>query len=314
MKQAQDAIQRLKKNIGSVIVGKPEVIEQAIIALIAKGHLLIEDVPGVGKSSLAYCLAHSVNLEFRRIQFTNDILPSDIIGVSIYNQKEGTFHFNKGPIFANLVLADEINRSSPRTQSALLEAMNEKQVTVDNHTYQLEDPFMVIATQNPIESHGAHPLPESQLDRFMMYISMGYPEPDDERKLLAQASPLQNIRDIKAVLDKSDVLDLQRKAEAVIIEPILTDYILNVVTATRESSHLALGVSPRGGLILQQAARARALVYGRDYCIPDDIKQLAMPVLCHRVIPESRHGTHKRTVSDTFAIITEIIERMEIPV
>ena len=314
MNQAQDAIQRLKDNIGSAIVGKPEVIEQAIIALIAKGHLLIEDVPGVGKSSLAYCLAHSVNLDFRRIQFTNDILPSDIVGVSIYNQKEGTFHFNKGPIFAHLVLADEINRSSPRTQSALLEAMNEKQVTVDNRTYPLEDPFMVIATQNPIESHGAHPLPESQLDRFMMYISMGYPEPDDERKLLTQASPIQNIRDIKAVLDKNDVLELQRQAEAVTIEPILTDYILNVVTATRESSHLALGVSPRGGLILQQAARARALVYGRDYCIPDDIKQLAMPVLCHRVIPESRHGTHKRTVSDTFAIITEIIERMEIPV
>jgi MoxR-like ATPase len=314
MKQAQDAIQRLKNNIGSAIVGKPEVIERAIIALIAKGHLLIEDVPGVGKSSLAYCLAHSVNLDFRRIQFTNDILPSDIVGVSIYNQKEGTFHFNKGPIFANLVLADEINRSSPRTQSALLEAMNEKQVTVDNRTYELEDPFMVIATQNPIESHGAHPLPESQLDRFMMYISMGYPEPNDERKLLSQASPIKNIRDIKAVLDKNDILELQRKAEAVTIEPILTDYILSVVTATRESPHLALGVSPRGGLILQQAARARALVYGRDYCIPDDIKQLAVPVLCHRVIPESRHGTHKRAVADTFAIINEIVERMEIPV
>lgn len=191
MNQAQDAIQRLKDNIGSVIVGKPDVIEQAIITLIAKGHLLIEDVPGVGKSSLAFCLAHSVNLDFRRIQFTNDILPSDIVGVSIYNQKENTFHFNKGPIFANLVLADEINRSSPRTQSALLEAMNEKQVTVDNQTYNLEDPFMVIATQNPIESHGAHPLPESQLDRFMMYISMGYPEPDDERQLLSQTSPLK---------------------------------------------------------------------------------------------------------------------------
>jgi MoxR-like ATPase len=314
MNQAQDAIQRLKNNIGSVIVGKPEVIEQAIIALIAKGHLLIEDVPGVGKSSLAYCLAHSVNLDFRRIQFTNDILPSDIVGVSIYDQKEGAFHFNRGPIFANLVLADEINRSSPRTQSALLEAMNEKQVTVDNQTYQLEDPFMVIATQNPIESHGAHPLPESQLDRFMMYISMGYPQPDDERRLLSQASPHQNIRNIKAVLDKNDILDLQRKAEAVTIEPILTDYILNVVTATRESAHLSLGVSPRGGLILQQAARARALVYGRDYCIPDDIKQLAVPVLCHRIIPESRHGTHKRAVSDTSAIINEIVERMEIPV
>ncbi len=314
MKSAQEAVERLKKNIESVIIGKPEVIEQAIIALIAKGHLLIEDVPGVGKSSLAYCLAHSVNLDFRRIQFTNDILPSDIVGVSIYNQKEGTFHFNKGPIFANLVLADEINRSSPRTQSALLEAMNEKQVTVDNKTYELEDPFIVVATQNPIESHGAHPLPESQLDRFMMCISMGYPAPGDERKLLTQRSPSQNIRDIDAVLDKADVLDLQRQAEAVKIEPVLTDYILNVITATRESPHLALGVSPRGGLILQQAARARALVYGRDYCIPDDIKQLAIPVLCHRVIPESRHGTHKRAVSDTSAIITDIMDQMEIPV
>ncbi len=314
MKSAQEAVERLKKNIESVIIGKPEVIEQAIIALIAKGHLLIEDVPGVGKSSLAYCLAHSVNLDFRRIQFTNDILPSDIVGVSIYDQKEGTFHFNKGPIFANLVLADEINRSSPRTQSALLEAMNEKQVTVDNQTYELEDPFIVVATQNPIESHGAHPLPESQLDRFMMYISMGYPAPGDERKLLTQRSPSQNIRDIEPVLDKGDVLDLQRQAEAVKIEPVLTDYILSVITATRESPHLALGVSPRGGLILQQAARARALVYGRDYCIPDDIKQLAVPVLCHRVIPESRHGTHKRAVSDTSAIITDIVDQMEIPV
>jgi MoxR-like ATPase len=314
MKSAQKAVERLKKNIESVIIGKPEVIERAIIALIAKGHLLIEDVPGVGKSSLAYCLAHSVNLDFQRIQFTNDILPSDIVGVSIYNQKEGTFHFNKGPIFANLVLADEINRSSPRTQSALLEAMNEKQVTVDNETYKLEDPFMVVATQNPIESHGVHPLPESQLDRFMMYISMGYPAPNDERTLLTQTSPSQNIRDIEAVLDKADVLDLQRQAEAVKIEPVLTDYILNVITATRESPHLALGVSPRGGLILQQAARARALVYGRDYCIPDDIKQLAVPVLCHRVIPESRHGTRKRAVSDTSAIITDIVDQMEIPV
>ncbi len=314
MKSAQEAVERLKKNIESVIIGKPEVIEQAIIALIAKGHLLIEDVPGVGKSSLAYCLAHSVNLDFRRIQFTNDILPSDIVGVSIYDQKEGTFHFNKGPIFANLVLADEINRSSPRTQSALLEAMNEKQVTVDNQTYELEDPFIVVATQNPIESHGAHPLPESQLDRFMMYISMGYPAPGDERKLLTQRSPSQNIRDIEPVLDKGDVLDLQCQAEAVKIEPVLTDYILSVITATRESPHRALGVSPRGGLILQQAARARALVYGRDYCIPDDIKQLAVPVLCHRVIPESRHGTHKRAVSDTSAIITDIVDQMEIPV
>ncbi|NIQ03492.1 MAG: AAA domain-containing protein, partial [Nitrospinaceae bacterium] len=303
MTRASDAIERLKKNIESVIVGKPQIIEQAIITMIARGHLLIEDVPGVGKSSLAYCLAHSVNLDFRRIQFTNDILPSDIVGVSIYNQKEGTFHFNRGPIFANLVLADEINRSSPRTQSALLEAMNEKQVSVDNQTYHLEDPFMVVATQNPIESHGAHPLPESQLDRFMMYVSMGYPNPEDERKLLTQKSPSQNIRDIQPVLDKDDVMELQRQAEAVKVEPVLIDYIMNVITATRDSEYLSLGVSPRGGIILQQAARARALVYGRDYCIPDDIKQLAVPVLCHRVIPESRQSTHKRTVADTSGII-----------
>ena len=314
MKQAQEAIRRLKRNIESVIVGKSDVIEQTMITLIARGHLLIEDVPGVGKSSLAYTLAHSLNLDFRRIQFTNDILPSDIVGVSIFNQQEGTFHFNKGPIFSHLVLADEINRSSPRTQSALLEAMNEKQVTVGNQTYDLEDPFMVIATQNPIESHGAHPLPESQLDRFMMYISMGYPAPDDERQLLAQSTPAGSIKEIQPVLDKQDVLSLQAKAERVTIEPMLIDYILNVITATRESAHLALGVSPRGGIILQQAARARALVYGREYCIPDDIKQLAVPVLCHRVIPESRHGTHKRSVADTAAIITDIIDRMEIPV
>lgn len=314
MKPTQTAINRLKQNIESVIIGKSDVIEQVLIALIARGHILIEDVPGVGKSSLAYSLAHSVDLDFRRIQFTNDILPSDIVGVSIYNQKEGSFHFNKGPIFANLVLADEINRSSPRTQSALLEAMNEKQVTVDNQTYDLEDPFMVIATQNPIESHGAHPLPESQLDRFMMYISMGYPSVDDERQLLAEVAPAANIRDIEPVLNKEDILELQEKAEAVTIEPILIDYILSVITATRESSHLALGVSPRGGIILQQAARARALVYGRDYCIPDDIKHLAVPVLCHRVIPESRHGAHKRTVADTAAVITDIVDRMEIPV
>lgn len=311
---AKEAIDKLKKNIENVIIGKAEVIENTVTTLIAQGHLLIEDVPGVGKSSLAFSLARSMNLDFRRIQFTNDILPSDIVGVSIFNQKENTFEFNQGPIFANLVLADEINRSSPRTQSALLEAMNERQVSVDHKTYNLEDPFMVIATQNPIESHGAHPLPESQLDRFMMYISMGYPEPDEERKLLGIQSPSRNIRDVEPVLNRSDVLDLQQQAEAVTLEPVLTDYIMNIILATRESKHLSLGVSPRGGLILQQAARARALVHGRNYCIPDDIKHLAVPVLCHRVIPQSHHGTHQRTVADTSAVIMEIVDKMEIPV
>jgi MoxR-like ATPase len=212
------------------------------------------------------------------------------------------------------VLADEINRSSPRTQSALLEAMNEKQVSVDNQTFNLEDPFMVIATQNPIESHGAHPLPESQLDRFMMFVSMGYPDPDDERRLLSVQSPSKSIRDVQPVLTKKEILDLQNQAEQVTMEPVLIDYIMNIITATRDSKHLALGVSPRGGIILQQAARARALTQGRTYCIPDDIKQLAVPVLCHRVIPKSHHGTHKRAVADTQAIVMEIVDQMEIPV
>ncbi len=314
MNKSQESINRLKQNIESVIVGKSEVIEQTIVTLIGRGHLLIEDVPGVGKSSLAFSVAKSLGLNFNRIQFTNDILPSDILGVSVYNQKESSFQFKEGPIFSNLVLADEINRSSPRTQSALLEAMNEKQVSVDNHTYNLEDPFMVIATQNPIESHGAHPLPESQLDRFMMYVSMGYPSIEHEKKLLSPNSSTKNIRDLEPVLNKEDVLHLQQQADQVTMEPILIDYILNIISETRQSEYLSLGVSPRGGLTLQQAARALALVKGRDYCIPDDIKQLAVPVLCHRVIPKSHHSNHKRSVADTSAIILEIVEKLEIPV
>ena len=314
MTPTQEVIRRLQHNIGSVIIGKPETIELAVICLIARGHLLIEDVPGVGKSSLAASLARSLNLEFRRVQFTNDILPSDIVGVTIYNQKEHTFHFNKGPIFANVVLADEINRASPRTQSALLEAMNEGQVTVDTRTYELEHPFFVIATQNPIDSHGAHPLPESQLDRFMMYVSMGYPAQEDERQLLIQGSPTHNIRTLQPVLDREEVLGLQQQADGVRMEPVLVDYILQIITATRESPHLQLGISPRGGLILQQAARARALVHGRDYCLPDDIKQLAAHVLCHRVLPHSRHGTSKRTVGDTAPIIHDLLEQVSVPV
>ncbi|MFQ5673263.1 MAG: AAA family ATPase [Nitrospinales bacterium] len=314
MKPTHQTLEALKRNIESVIIGKSETIELAIITLLARGHLLIEDVPGVGKTSLAYALAQSLSLSFKRIQFTNDILPTDITGVSIYNQKENLFHFNKGPIFSNLVLADEINRSSPRTQSALLEAMNENQVTVDNTTYALEPPFMVIATQNPIESHGAFPLPESQMDRFMIYVSMGYPAEADERRLLRTFSTRPAARELKSVLNKSDVIDLQNQVDQVKIEPVLTDYILSLITASRHCKHLSLGVSPRGGLILQQAARARALLHGREYCIPDDIKQLAAPVLCHRVIPESRHGAHKRSAADTAPIILDIVENQEVPV
>lgn len=313
MSANQKAIRDLQQNIERFIIGQSESVQLAIITLLARGHLLIEDVPGVGKSSLAYTLAKSLNLEFRRIQFTNDILPSDITGVSIYDSEEKRFHFQKGPLFANIVLADEINRSSPRTQSALLEAMNERQVTVDNETYDLEEPFVVFATQNPIDSHGAFPLPESQLDRFMMYISMGYPGVEDERRLLTEHSAALKHRDVTPVLEKADVIELQKQVELVRIEPVLVDYILKIVTATRNSKHLSLGVSPRGGLIFQQAVRAHAALQNRDYCIPDDIKRLAGPTLCHRVIPVSHNGTPRRRFADTAAIIAEILDRTPVP-
>ncbi|MBT6718424.1 MAG: MoxR family ATPase, partial [Nitrospina sp.] len=293
---------------------KSETIEFAITCLLAKGHLLIEDVPGVGKTSLAHCLANSLHLDFKRIQFTNDLLPADITGVSIYDQKEKCFHFQKGPLFANIVLADEINRSTPRTQSALLEAMNEKQVSADNHTHNLEEPFMVIATQNLIESQGTYPLPESQLDRFMFYVSMGYPSQDEERRLLQEQSTRPDPASIQAVLEKEEVLKLQTLVDLVNIEPVLTDYILNIISATRENPNLALGVSPRGGLIFQRAIRARALVCGRDYCTPDDVKHLAIPVLCHRVIPQSHNLSHKRRFADTATIIQQILEQVSVPV
>ena len=314
MSSVQEKVSRLKKNIEQVIFGKSETIEFAITCLLAKGHLLIEDVPGVGKTSLAHCLANSLHLDFKRIQFTNDLLPADITGVSIYDQEEKCFHFQKGPLFANIVLADEINRSTPRTQSALLEAMNEKQVSADNNTYNLEEPFMVIATQNLIESQGTYPLPESQLDRFMFYVSMGYPSQDEERRLLQEQSTRPDPASIQPVLEKEEVLKLQTLVDSVNIEPVLTDYILNIISATRENPNLALGVSPRGGLIFQRAIRARALVCGRDYCTPDDVKPLAIPVLCHRVIPQSHNLSPKRRFADTATIIQQILEQVSVPV
>jgi MoxR-like ATPase len=307
-------LENLKQNINSVIIGKSDVIDLALISILARGHILIEDVPGVGKTSLACALAQSLDLSFKRIQFTNDILPSDIVGVSIYDSDEKRFRFNKGPIFSNLVLAYEINRSSPRTQSALLEAMNENQATIDNETHELDSPFIVIATQNPIESHGAFPLPESQLDRFMMYISMGYPAQEDERKILRTKPGQRNPKNLKPVIDKTTLLKMQSQVDEVVFESVLIDYVIQIVTATRNSNNIALGVSPRGGLILQQAARARAFLSGRDYCIPDDVKQLAVPVLCHRIIPQSRNGANSRKVSDTAPLISEIIENQLIPI
>ncbi len=313
MNDDNNKIARLIKNIEQVIYGKPEVIQSAIIVLLAKGHLLIEDVPGVGKTTLAQTLARSIDLDFKRIQFTNDLLPADITGVSIYDRSAKSFEFKKGPLFSNIVLADEINRATPRTQSALLEAMSDRQVSIDNHSHPLEEPFMVIATQNPVESHGAHPLPESQMDRFMMCISMGYPAPEDERRLLL-SSQSKRPESVQPVLNTQDLLQLQKSVEQVNMDSSLADYVLAIITATRSHKHLQLGVSPRGGLTLQQAAKASALVEGRDYCIPDDIKTQAIPVFKHRVIPYSRIGAQNSGSEETTAILNDIIDKIEVPI
>jgi MoxR-like ATPase len=276
-------IRRLEANLAQSLVGKPEVVRLAIIGLLARGHLLIEDVPGVGKTTLAAALARSIGAGFQRIQFTSDMLPSDILGVSVYQPDRGEFVFKPGPLFTNIVLADEINRTTPKTQSSLLEAMNEAQVSLDHSTYPLPRPFMVLATQNPLEYEGTHPLPESQLDRFLLRVRIGYPAGPDEKAILrgGGASPAETLH---PVLQASDVLALQAECDHVRAEESMLDYVMSLVEATRTSPMLALGVSPRGALALLRAARARALVDGRDYVVPDDIKTLTVPALAHRVL------------------------------
>lgn len=277
-------IRPLIESIKTVFVGKSEVVERTVTALLARGHLLIEDVPGIGKTLLGEALAHSVEASFRRIQFTNDLLPSDILGISIFNQNEGSFDFKPGPIFSNIVLADEINRSTPKTQSALLEAMNELQVSIDGKTHELSAPFMVIATQNPVEYHGTFPLPEAQLDRFLMRIQIGYPSEEDEKKILKEKGLSARTKNIKPALSLAEVLSLQEAAESVRVDDDLLSYIVRIAEATRRSSGIKLGLSPRGSLALTRAARAHALVGGRDYCVPDDIKKVAVSVIAHRLI------------------------------
>ncbi|MBI5190347.1 MAG: MoxR family ATPase [Nitrospirae bacterium] len=311
--ETKKAIDALVGNVGRVIKGKPDAVKLAVVALIGRGHLLIEDVPGIGKTTLGYSLARSVNCSFHRIQFTSDLLPSDITGVTIFNQTTQEFEFKEGPIFANIVLADEINRTSPKSQSALLEAMNEGQVTVEKTTFPLPRPFMVIATQNPLEYHGTFPLPESQLDRFMMRIKLGYPDMEHEKEIL-KASSERYIKDgLEPVLAGADVLKLQDLVDGVKMDDALLDYILAIVDATRRSDKLALGVSPRGALFLQKAARAMAMVSGRDYCIPDDIKGLAVPVLSHRVALNARGGFGRRA-GDAEDAVADIVEAVEVPV
>jgi MoxR-like ATPase len=306
-------VSQLKHSIARAIYGKEDAIQLALITLLARGHLLIEDVPGVGKTTLAQALAKSFHCTFQRIQFTSDLLPSDVLGVSVYNPETREFEFRQGPIFANVVLADEINRTTPRTQSALLEAMNEAQVTVDGRTLALPIPFLVIATQNPVEHHGTYPLPESQLDRFLMRIKMGYPSHETEREILRRRSTEDPLHSLEPVADVDDVLAMQESVQHVKVDASLHDYALEIVNRTRKSDQLALGVSPRGTLMLQRAAQARAYLEGRDYCIPDDFKLLAVSVFAHRVVASARHASLQKKSETTEAALQEIVDSVRVP-
>jgi len=306
-------VAQLQGNIAGVIRGKDEAIRLALITLLARGHLLIEDVPGVGKTTLAQALANSFHCSFQRIQFTSDMLPSDVIGISVYNQIERQFEFKTGPIFANIVLADEINRTTPKTQSALLEAMNEAQVTMDNRTYPLPKPFMVLATQNPVEHHGTYPLPESQMDRFLLRIRMGYPSRESEKEILRGRNGAHTADSVTPVMEAGEMIAMQQAVEHVRVDDSLLDYALEVVERTRQTERLVLGVSPRGSLMLERAARARAFMEGRDFCLPDDFKQLILPVFAHRVVVNTRYATTQKKTSQAEAILGEIIEATRVP-
>ena len=312
--QTTEQLAELQRALGSVIRGKDDVIRLALVGLLARGHLLIEDVPGVGKTLLARTLARCLNCTFHRIQFTSDLLPSDVIGVSVFNQHQQSFEFRPGPVFANVVLADEINRTTPKTQSALLEAMNEQQVTVDNHTHPLPQPFLVLATQNPIEHHGTYPLPESQLDRFLLRLRMGYPSAESEKEILrAHGDSREPLENVQPVMTAEEVLRMQEEVRRVRVDDALMDYALALTQHTRANEHLSLGVSPRGTLMLYRAAQARAFLEGRDFCVPDDIKQLVIPVFAHRVVVSTRYTSTLRKADQAEAILQEILDSVEVP-
>ena len=308
----QCKLAELETAVGAAIRGKPEVTRLSIVCLLARGHLLIEDVPGVGKTTLAQSLARAVACRFHRLQFTSDMLPSDVLGVTIYNAHSEVFEFKPGPIFSNFLLADEINRTTPKTQSALLEAMNESQVTLDGHSHSLPRPFMVIATQNPVEHHGTYPLPESQLDRFLMRLRMGYPDAASERQILRN-SELASTPAPAAGLIAEDVVRLQDAVHTVTVEEALVDYMLAIVERTRSNESLALGVSPRGSQALYRAVQALALVEGRDFAIPDDVKRLAVPLFAHRVVINTRTTLVQRRAEVGERIIEEILSQVEVP-
>lgn len=311
--EREPRLRKLQEAIETVVRGKSEPVKLALVALLADGHLLIEDVPGVGKTTLARSLARAFDCSFRRIQFTSDLLPSDILGISVFNQVKHLFEFRHGPIFANVVLADEINRTTPKTQSALLEAMSEGSISVDNQSYPLPRPFMVVATQNPIEHHGTYPLPESQLDRFMLRIRMGYPEAEAEKDILRHPDQQSGIEKIEPVLTAQDILEAQRAVTSVGVDESLLDYILAIVEATRRSEFLLTGASPRGSLALHRAAQALAYYEGRAYCIPDDIKRLAAPVLAHRIIVSAKYSSPGKRSEEAEEILAEILQGVEVP-
>lgn len=304
-------MQSLEETVATVLLGKPEPIRLAVVALLAEGHVLIEDAPGVGKTVLAKALARSLDCKFRRLQFTPDLLPSDILGSSVFFPNRGEFEFRPGPIFTNVLLADEINRTTPRTQSALLEAMNEGQVSVDGQTYPLDPPFFVVATQNPFEYEGTYPLPENQLDRFMLCIEVGYPERDVERQVLASHRNGEPVDRIKPVLNARQLQELQAAVRAVRVDDAINDYLLEIVGRTRRHDDLALGVSTRGAITLFRAVQGLAFVEGRDYAVTDDVKRLVVPVLAHRTISRGPMRFAQRPRSRS--ILEQILQKVPVP-
>ncbi|MBI4559207.1 MAG: MoxR family ATPase [Candidatus Hydrogenedentes bacterium] len=312
--EVTEKVGRLVENIEQVIFGKREVVKLCVVGLLARGHILIEDIPGIGKTTLAQGLARSIDCAFSRIQFTSDMLPSDILGVSVLNPKTQDFEFRSGPIFSHIILADEVNRTPPKTQSALLEAMSEYQVSVDGITHALPQPFMVLATQNPIEYEGTYTLPESQLDRFMLRIEVGYPGPDDELLIMRRRDPKVALDRLRPVLSAPEVLELQERVGQVYVEESVAQYMLEIVQGTREDEHVQLGASPRASVSFYEICQARALVEGRDYVTPDDVKQMAVPVLSHRILVKSRGGNPATSARERARAVFDVVKRVAVPV
>ena len=304
----------LERALRSVIRGKNDVVRLALVSILARGHLLIEGVPGVGKTTLGQALARAIDCSFQRVQFTSDMLPSDVLGISVYSAMEQEFEFKRGPVFTNVLLADEINRTTPKTQSALLEAMNEGQVTVDAHSYELPQPFLVIATQNPVEHHGTYPLPESQLDRFLLRVRMGYPDAQAEREILRSEAGASRLEDLRTVLNAADVLEMQETVKQVRVDECLVSYALEIVRRTRESEFLSLGVSPRGSQALYRAAQAMAFLEGRSFAIPEDFKPLVVPVFAHRIVVNGLYASTLKKSEQSDQVLREIVENVPVPV